>query len=77
LNEQAAAFADRLRRELPDTVEARVRRAIRLTTGRVPSDDEVGRDIALINRLEAKGIADPLKQYCLLALNTNEFIYLD
>jgi hypothetical protein len=77
LNEQAAALADRLRREAPDDLARQVRRAIRLTTGRVPGNDEIDRDVAFIHGLEAKGIAEPLKQYCLLALNTNEFVYLD
>ena len=40
-NEQAARFADRLRREAPATWPAQVRRAIRLTTAREPADDEV------------------------------------
>ena len=40
-NEQAAAFAERLRRGAPDDLAGQVRRAIRLTTGRVPGDDEV------------------------------------
>jgi hypothetical protein len=77
VNEQAAAFAQRLAREVPDDLTGQVRHAIRLTTGRRPSDDEVRRDVAFIRGLEAKGVADPLKRYCLLALNTNEFVYLD
>jgi hypothetical protein len=77
LNEQSAALAARLERELPDDLAGQVRRAIRLTTGRDPSGDEVDRDVAFIRSLAAKGVAEPLKRYCLLALNTNEFVYLD
>jgi hypothetical protein len=76
-NQQAAAMAARLCREAPDDLPGQVRRAIRLTTGRVPSDDEVERDAAFVRDLAAKGVAEPLKRYCLLAINTNEFIYLD
>jgi mono/diheme cytochrome c family protein len=77
VNEQATALAVRLRREIPDDVNGQVRRAIRLTTGRNPSDDEVRRDVALIRDLQAKGVDDSLKRYCLMALNANEFVYLD
>ncbi len=77
MNGQAAALAARLRRELPDDLAGQVRRAIRLTTGRVPHAGEVERDVAFVRSLTRQGAADALKQYCLLALNTNEFIYLD
>jgi hypothetical protein len=79
-NEQAAAFAERLRRETPGDVAAQVRRAIRLTTGRRPADDEVKKDVAFIGDMQTKHkLTGPaaLTQYCLLALNTNEFIYVD
>jgi hypothetical protein len=79
-NEEAGAFADRLRHESPDRLDAQVRRAIRLTTARPARDDEVEHDLAFIKDLQAKAkLSDreALRQYCLLALNTNEFIYLD
>jgi hypothetical protein len=79
-NEQAVAFAERLRKESPGDVAAQVRRAIRLTTNRQPSDEEVNKDVAFVRNLQAKyGLTDgaAMRQYCLLALNTNEFIYLD
>ena len=72
-NEQAAALAERLRRETPGDLDAQVRRAIRLTTGRTPKDDEVRQDVAFVRSFQRDG----LKRYCLLALNANEFIYLD
>ncbi len=79
-NEQAAAFAERLRRDAPNDLAAQVRRAARLTTGVAPADDKVRRDVAFIEELHAKGKlseAEALKNYCLLILNTNAFIYLD
>jgi len=79
-NEQAAAMAQRLQREAPDSVPAQVRLAIRLTTGRNPGDDEVNKDAAFIEAQQKKhrlSAADALRRYCLLALNTNEFLYLD
>jgi mono/diheme cytochrome c family protein len=80
-NESAAAFVTRLEKEVPDLdLEARVRRAIRLTTGRVPGEEEVRKDVAFVRELIEKAKlteAAALRQYCLLALNTNEFVYLD
>jgi hypothetical protein len=79
-NEQASAFARRLEREVPGNVEKQVRRAIRLTTGRVPDADEVHKDAAFVRSLREKDgldAATALRQYCLMLLNANEFIYLD
>jgi Protein of unknown function (DUF1549)/Protein of unknown function (DUF1553)/Planctomycete cytochrome C len=79
-NEQAAAFAERLRQEAPDDLAAQVRRAIRLTTGRCPAEDEVKKDVAFIVELRKKARLTnerALEQYCLMQLNTNEFVYLD
>jgi hypothetical protein len=78
-NEQAHALAERLRTE-STTLSGQVARAIRLTTGRLPSATEVKRDVAFIEELTAEGKLDALAAlaaYCLLALNTNEFMYLD
>jgi hypothetical protein len=79
-NEQAGFLAERIKKESPDSVEGQVRRAIALTTGRQAQDAEVKADLVLIENLKAKHGLSPeaaLKQYCLLALNTNEFAYLD
>ena len=79
-NEQAAAFARRLEKEEPGDVKAQVARAIRLTTGRVPTDAEVTKDAAFVAALKEKHTLDDAKalaQYALLLLNANEFVYLD
>jgi len=77
-HETATAFAERLMKDSPGEVASQVRRAIRLTTGRVAKEDEVTKDMAFIAELAKKSTAtDALKQYCLMLLNTNEFVYLD
>ena len=79
-NEQAATFARRLQKESPDDVTAQVTRAIRLTTGRVPSTDEVKKDVAFVASMKGKHKLDDraaLTRYCLLCLNANEFVYVD
>jgi hypothetical protein len=78
-NEQAAAFAKRLQKESPD-LTAQVTRAIRLTTGRVPTAEEVKKDVAFVTTMKEKYKLDDfaaLTRYCLLCLNTNEFVYVD
>jgi len=80
LQEQAAVMADRLRREAAGDVAGQIRRAVALTTGRPATDEEVRRDAAFIAELQSKeklSADEALKLYCLLALNTNEFLYLD
>ncbi|HVK16534.1 MAG TPA: PSD1 and planctomycete cytochrome C domain-containing protein [Fimbriiglobus sp.] len=79
-NEQAAALAGRLTTEHPGDLPAQVARAIRLTTGRAPAADEVAKDVAFVNEMKAKHKLDDrtaLTRYALLALNANEFVYLD
>ncbi|VTS02499.1 signal peptide protein : Uncharacterized protein OS=Isosphaera pallida (strain ATCC 43644 / DSM 9630 / IS1B) GN=Isop_2381 PE=4 SV=1: PSCyt1: PSCyt2: PSD1 [Gemmata massiliana] len=78
-NEQAELFAKRLQKDAADA-PAQVARAIRLTTGRVPTPDEIKTDLAFIQNLKGKHKLDDFKaltQYCLLCLNANEFVYLD
>jgi hypothetical protein len=55
-------------------------RAVRLTTGRVPAADEVAKDVAFVRSLaETHGLDDTTAWHAvrLLALNANEFVYLD
>jgi len=78
-NEQATAFANRLQKESPD-LTTQITRAIRLTTGRVPTVEELKHDAAFVAGLKEKHKLDDfaaLTRYCLLCLNANEFVYLD
>ena len=80
LNEQAGKFADRLRREAGDDIAQQVRLALHLATSRPPGDAEIQRGIAFIAALQKTDGASreaALKSFCLLALNLNEFLYLD
>jgi hypothetical protein len=78
--EQAETFAKRLQRERPSGVEEQVKWAIRLTTGREASSEEVNKDVDFLAAAKKKhGMDDlqALKHYGLMLLNTNEFVYLD
>jgi hypothetical protein len=79
-NEQAADFADRLRREAPGDVAAQVRRAIRLTAARDPEPKDVLGDVEFVRTLMERARLDEhsaLTQYGLMILNANAFLYLD
>ena len=80
MQEQAAALADRLQREAPNDAAAQIRRAIQLTTQREPAADEITRDVEFLHDAEREdqlSAAEALKLYCLMCLNSNEFLYLD
>jgi hypothetical protein len=80
MSEQAEALARRLEEERPEGLKAQIAHAIRLTTGRVPEAKEIDADLAFIESQAAEENMSPqaaLRHYCLLILNTNEFVYLD
>jgi mono/diheme cytochrome c family protein len=79
-NEQARTLAKRLKADAGPELPAQVARGIRLTTGRIPNADEIKKDVTFIELLKSKHKLDDAKaldQYCLMLLNTNEFVYLD
>ncbi|MEZ6139964.1 MAG: PSD1 and planctomycete cytochrome C domain-containing protein [Zavarzinella sp.] len=62
------------------TVDEQIQMIIQLTTCRKPSKEEVQKDRNFIEHLQkafSLNSEAALVQYCLLALNTNEFIYVD
>ncbi len=80
VNEQAAKLAERVRREAGDDVAKQVRLALNLVTSRPPSEAEVQRGMKLIGAMQKEdGVTREaaLGSFCLLALNLNEFLYLD
>jgi hypothetical protein len=80
LNEQAKVFADDLRKQAGDDPAAQVRLALRRVAQREPRALEVERGVEFLTRARSKhGLApeEALRSFCLLALNLNEFIYLN
>ncbi len=80
LNDQAAEFAKRLRKEAGDKVEPQVTLAYRLALGHEPDKALVQRGLKLIDALQQKhkqSRDESLKGFCLMVLNLNEFVYLD
>jgi mono/diheme cytochrome c family protein len=79
LNRQARVFADEVS-HLADDTAARVRLALERTLQRPPHEQEVTRGVELIESLQrdhGQSAEQALKNFCLLALNLNKFIYLD
>lgn len=70
MEHHAEKFANRLEREAGDKAAARVRRAYALAFAREPSakEDAFGADFVAKHGLT---------QFCLVLLNTNEFLYVD
>jgi mono/diheme cytochrome c family protein len=80
VNKEAGLLAARLRKESPNDVAKQVRQGLSLVTQRPPTDAEVKRGVDLIAALQAKEGATAeaaLKFFCLMAVNMNEFVYLD
>jgi hypothetical protein len=80
LNQQAEAFAARLRREAGPECSDQVRLALRLATSREPKDSEVQRGLEFISALSGPdGAAEDSarRAFALVVLNLNEFLYLD
>ncbi len=80
LNDQAAVFAAALRKEAGSDPAAQVRLALRRVTQRTPTAKEVERGVRFMTELREKdGLAvdEALRRFCLLALNLNEFVYLE
>ena len=80
INDQAKLFAEDVRARTADDPAARIRLILRRTTQRDPSRQEIERGVDFLARLQDGYGLDPseaLAKFCLLALNLNEFVYLD
>jgi hypothetical protein len=84
-NEQARALAERLRREAGADPAAQLRRAFELALCRPPRAEELQAGLAFLaaqqRQIEADSPGDAgqkaLEAFCLVLLNTNEFVYLE
>jgi hypothetical protein len=78
--EQSTLFARMVAEQHPESLEAQVRLALRRVTQREPSQEEVTRGLELIRTLQTENHLSPeqaRRYFCLVALNLNEFVYLD
>ncbi len=77
--EQAGIFADELRAQA-SSPELQIKLALSRVTQRTPSAEEVSASLELLQRLQNEhelSADQALEQFCVVALNLNEFFYLD
>lgn len=80
VNEQARIFADYLRKHAGNDPVAQVKLALRRTLQRAPTQPEISRGVKMMRSLQNEhkvAKEDALRYFCIVALNLNEFIYLD
>ena len=80
LNEQAREFSSYLKQKAGESIDAKIETALTRVFQRVPSKEEVDKGVKFLQSLEKKHQVDTdkaLDLFCLMALNLNEFIYLD
>ena len=77
---QSGKFAEFLRQSSGGDLVQQVSIGLRRTMQRMPSEQEIQRSVRLIGILKQKynlSEHDALQQFCLAAINLNEFLYLD
>ena len=80
ITDQARRFAERIRREAGESVEAQIRQGLRLVLQREATPSEVAlcqKTVALLQSQHQLTQQTALQRFALLALKLNEFIYLD
>jgi hypothetical protein len=78
--DQSRRFAERIRREAGESTEAQIRHGLRLVLQREAAPSEVAlcqKTVALLQSEHHLTEQTALQRFALLALNLNEFIYLD
>jgi hypothetical protein len=80
LNEQAAHFAARLKQDAGDDLEAQLKRGLEIVTAR-PADSKslaIAREMAQkLQKDHGLNVEQVLERFCLVALNMNEFMFID
>ncbi|MCP4778292.1 MAG: DUF1553 domain-containing protein, partial [Planctomycetaceae bacterium] len=79
-NQQAAKFAAAIEKEFPGKREAQVESILQKVTQRPPTEKEIQQGVDLIQSWidhEDTSPQQALQYYCLLAINLNEFAYID
>ena len=80
INQRADAFANRLMTAEPNSTPKQVALGLRLVTQREPKADEIRQALVFIDDLQTNEKTDPQKAlvlFCLMALNLNEFAFID
>ena len=80
VNDSALTFAERIRRQAGDSLQDQIRHGLSVVFSRTPRPEEVKAGVRMVEEVKTAGNLsdkDALDRFALLALNLNEFIYLD
>lgn len=80
MNDSAKQFAQRLREEAGEQIGEQIKRALQIVYSRPLKQTEIDKCVAAVNDLIAKhnlNEKEAMDRFSLLALNLNEFLYLD
>jgi hypothetical protein len=80
MERQSRLFADRLRKEAGENADAQIRHGLQLVLQRPPRDNEIALCRQTYEKLKNElhlSAETALQRFALIALNLNEFIYLD
>ena len=80
LKRQSTAYADSIIQQAPEDLEKQISQVLLNVTQRPPTDDEVRRGVDFVKRVQSEDSTDQkeaVRQFCLVALNLNEFLFLD
>jgi hypothetical protein len=80
INDSAKSFANRLRTEAGNEPNKQVEHALKLVFSRSPQKDEINAGVEMMKNMKNKfslSEEEALDRFALLALNLNEFVYLD
>ena len=80
MNDSAKSFANRLRTEAGKELNKQVEHALKLVFSRNPQKNEINAGVEMMKNMKSKfSLSDEeaLNRFALLALNLNEFVYLD
>ena len=79
INQEAKKFAEFVRRRFKDSTNAQIQNILSRVFQRQPTQQEIKRGLRFLNEQENDGLPpeQALQLFCVVALNLNEFLYLD
>ena len=79
INREASKFAEYVRKLVGDVRQKQVQKVLQGVFQRDPEPEEIERGLEFLKQQEAEGLkpARALELFCVVALNLNEFLYLD
>ncbi len=81
VNDEAGKFAKQVAEQVPDDLPGQVRLILSRVLQRDPTPQEIKQGVDFVESVDSDEVEDPglgpLKLFCVIALNLNEFMYLD